>query len=67
MVNKFVVLLILLFFTVPAYAYLDPGTGSYILQILIGFILGALFAIKMYYQKIKFFFLNLFNKKKGLS
>ena len=30
----------------PAYAYLDPGTGSYFLQIIIATLLGAMYAIK---------------------
>jgi len=46
-----------------AYAYLDPGTGSYIFQVLIATFIGALFTIKMYWQKIKHAILNLFSKK----
>ena len=38
-----------------AHAYVDPGTGSYFLQILIAGILGAAFAIKLYWRKIKDF------------
>ena len=30
----------------PAYAYLDPGAGSYFLQIIIATLLGAMYAIK---------------------
>ena len=36
-----------------AYAYLDPGTGSYILQIAIAAVLGGLFMIKPFFAKIK--------------
>lgn len=36
-----------------AQAYLDPGTGSYIFQILIGFILGGLVTLKMFWHSIK--------------
>jgi hypothetical protein len=36
----------------------DPGTGSYLLQLLIGALLGALFAIKVFWRKIK----NVFQK-----
>ncbi len=46
-----------------AFAYLDPGTGSYVFQILIATIIGGLFTIKMYWQKVKNFFGNLFSKK----
>lgn len=39
-------------FTQDAYAYLDPGTGSYFLQILIASLLGALFFIKSFWRVI---------------
>lgn len=40
----------------PAYAYLDPGTGSLILQAAIGTVAGVLVALRIYWQKIKAFF-----------
>ena len=46
-----------------AFAYLDPGTGSYIFQVLIAVSIGGLFTVKMYWQKIKIFFSHLFSKK----
>jgi len=46
-----------------AFAYLDPGTGSYIFQVLVATFIGGLFTIKMHWQKIKNFFGNLFSKK----
>ena len=51
----------------PAHAYIDPGTGSYILQIVLAFILGALFAVKMFWKNVKSFIVNLFTRgnKKG--
>lgn len=39
-----------------AYAYLDPGTGSFFLQMLIGGIAGSLVAAKMYWSRVKAFF-----------
>ncbi|MCF7810505.1 hypothetical protein K9N50_05910 [bacterium] len=39
-----------------AYAYLDPGTGSYLLQILIAGLVGAAFSIKVFWLRIKDFF-----------
>lgn len=36
--------------------YLDPGSGSFLLQILLAAILGSAFAIKMYWRKLKSFF-----------
>lgn len=46
-----------------AFAYLDPGTGSYILQLLVGFLFGALFMMKVFWNKIKGFFSHLFSRK----
>lgn len=40
----------------PTYAYLDPGTGSFIFQLIIAGLAGAAFAVKMYWSKIKAFF-----------
>lgn len=40
----------------PAYAYLDPGTGSMLLQLLLGGIAGLLAIGKMYWLEIKKFF-----------
>jgi hypothetical protein len=36
-------------------AYLDPGSGSFILQALIATLAGALVAANIYWQKIKSF------------
>jgi len=43
-------------------SYLDPGSGSFILQILIATLVGGLFVIKMYWKRITGFFRNLFSK-----
>lgn len=37
--------------TSSAHAYLDPGTGSIILQVLLGGIAGLALAIKLYWHK----------------
>jgi hypothetical protein len=42
-----------LVFPDKAYAYLDPGTGSYIVQILIGTLISALFTVKLFWARIK--------------
>ena len=39
----------------PAHAYLDPGTGSMVLQLLLGGLAGALMVVKLYWEKIKGF------------
>lgn len=40
--------------------YIDPGTGSLLLQML----LGAVAALVLFYKRIVYFFLKIFNKKK---
>jgi len=42
----------------PAYAYLDPGTGSMLLQGLIGGLAVAMSFISLYWQKVKSFFVK---------
>ena len=44
-------------------AYLDPGSGSFILQLLLAALLGAAFLVKVYWGKIKAFFGGVFSKK----
>jgi hypothetical protein len=39
----------------PAQAYLDPGTGSMILQIILGGVAGILVAGKLYWTRLKGF------------
>ena len=55
--QKFVCLLILILslatLSRPALAYLDPGTGSMILQVLLGGFAGALVIGRLYWQRIK--------------
>lgn len=46
-----------------AHAYLDPGTGSYLFQLLVAFFLGALFTLKLYWAKVKGLFKSLLAKK----
>ena len=48
--------MMILAYTPQAYAYLDPGTGSMILQGIIGAIAGGLVVGRMYWEKIKSFF-----------
>ena len=59
----FSITVILLAFAHPAMAYIDPGAGSMILQVLLAGILGALFAIKMFWRNVKAFFTTLFSRK----
>jgi hypothetical protein len=36
--------------------YLDPGSGSFLIQLLLAALLGSAFAIKIYWKKIKVLF-----------
>ncbi len=55
--------LFFLMFPQVSYAYLDPGTGSYIFQLILAAFVGAAFTIKIYWAKIKTVFVNRFSKK----
>ena len=50
--SLFLSLMAVLILTTPAYAYLDPGTGSILLQALIGGIAASVTVVSMYYQRI---------------
>jgi hypothetical protein len=49
----------------PAHAYLDPGTGSYILQALIAGLLGAGLVVKSFWRGIAAFFSRIFGRGTG--
>lgn len=48
-----VAIVMIIAMTQPAFAYLDPGAGSFMLQMLIAGVMSALFAIKMYWYRLK--------------
>jgi hypothetical protein len=50
------ILVILVLMPAPALAYLDPGTGSFIIQGVIAAVVGAGLAIKMFWHRIKALF-----------
>lgn len=58
---------LLLLFPARAQAYIDPGTGSYVLQLLIAGLLGALFALKVFWHKMIGFFKGLFGRREKIS
>lgn len=43
------------------HAYLDPGSGSFIIQLVLAALLGGGFALKVYWKKV----VALFKKDKG--
>jgi hypothetical protein len=46
-----------------AFAYVDPGTGSYVLQLIMAGLLAAAFALKSYWRNITAFLSRLLSKK----
>ncbi|HOV89426.1 MAG TPA: hypothetical protein PKW07_01775 [Syntrophorhabdaceae bacterium] len=44
----------------PCFGYLDFGSGSYFIQIIIGFILAGLFFLRYHFKR----FINMFRKNK---
>ncbi len=54
-------------FVLPAHvhAYLDPGSGSYIIQLIFGGFLGVAISIKVFWKQIRAFFSHLFHHGKS--
>ncbi|HUF17397.1 MAG TPA: hypothetical protein VMS12_05060 [Thermoanaerobaculia bacterium] len=55
-----------IFLAPPVYGYIDPGTGSMVLQLILGGVAGALVAGKLFWTRIAAFF-NLKRTRKGSS
>ena len=52
------IILVIIFFSTPVMAYIDPGSGSLIISSIIGFLTAIFFYIKSFFFKIKRFFLK---------
>ena len=64
MINRILILLVfIVFFSKTSYAYLDPGTGSAIMSLIIGFFVAIGVLIKTFWYKIKSLFSSNSNKK----
>jgi hypothetical protein len=63
MKKKYIFFCINIAFIGNAFAYLDPGTGSIIIQGLIAGGLSAIFIIKTYWYKFRSFFKKKKNEK----
>jgi len=48
---------------IRAHTYLDPGSGSFILQLIVASLLGGLFVMRRYWSRITTFIQNLFNQE----
>jgi hypothetical protein len=42
-------------------AYVDPGTGSYFIQLVVGGFLALLYALKLYWSRIRSFLSSIEN------
>lgn len=49
-----------------AHAYIDPGSGSFIIQMFVASMIGAMLSIKMYYNAIKTKLRSIFGKDKSI-
>lgn len=63
---KLLTLLLTIYFSfiTKSYAYLDPGTGSIILQAILGFIAAAITTLSFYWNKVKTLFSKIFKRDK---
>ena len=61
-----IISLIFVFKSTKSYAYIDPGTGSLILQAILAAIAGAIGYITFFWQKTKAFLKKIFKNKKKL-
>ena len=50
---KFIATFLLLMVFTDVYAYLDPGTGSMLLQVILGGVAAVGVAIKLYWHKLR--------------
>jgi len=53
--------------TNTAYAYLDPGTGSIVIQSLIAALAAVSFVITTYWQRVRGYFTKFLRKKSDLE
>jgi hypothetical protein len=49
-------LLLLVIAEAPAEAYVDPGSASYVFQLIAGAVLGSLYLVRMYWDRLVSFF-----------
>ena len=60
--KSFVLLAIFFIVTSRCFGYIDPGTGSYLVQILIAVFVGVSLGIKIFWNRIKAFLKKLFSR-----
>ena len=62
-INMYYIIIILILFTDLCFGYIDPGSTSFLLQLLLGAIASLLYSIKIYWYKIKSYFPKNVNDK----
>lgn len=61
---KFLLILLILLFPAPAYAYIDPGTGSALIYVIIGLVASAFYFFKgLFYKVIDLFSTRSFKRE----
>lgn len=51
--DRLALLLLVLLWAAPAHAYIDAGTGSMLLQVLIGGLFACVIGVRMFWREIK--------------
>jgi|AntAceMinimDraft_3_1070362.scaffolds.fasta_scaffold00311_8 hypothetical protein len=59
----FAAFFVVLFAASPAYAYLDPGTGSMMVQVLLAAVAAAGVSISIFWGRLRTFFHRVFGRK----
>ena len=62
MIKLFIYISFICLISSNSYAYLDPGTGGSLLQIILDMFAAAASVVVYYWNKVKVFFLELFKK-----
>ena len=62
--NKYIVIIMIVFASGNAHAYLDMGTGSYIIQLILAGVFTSIYFVKLYWFKLVGFFSKIFKRNK---
>jgi len=65
--KTFLVLFFAYFYISPAYSYLDPGSSSILLQVIIGFVAAVGTTISIYWKKFKNLIKKIFSTKNKVN
>ena len=62
--NKYIVIIMIVLASGKAHAYLDMGTGSYIIQLILAGVFTSIYFFKLYWFKLVSFFSKIFKRNK---